>query len=442
MSKTKTSIMMKGKLNTAIDEVAQMSSLFAVRPGKDFTRERKLPIGDLLRSLFGMRGNTLNKELYDYFKERDEHVSTSAFVQQRGKLLLDAFSYIFNAFNEMCLDSGTYKGYHLYAVDGTDVNIFKNKNSETFIEYQHNGGEGYNQFHVNALYDLCNRTYKDVYIQPRPQIDEREAALIMSEHSKLTGKDILIADRGYAGYNFFEHLNRLGVNYIIRIKNAEWTEITKLSLEELDKDMSIELRTTQTKADMQAFAEGKAKWIPGLSKSGKEKKKVSWDFESPFVFKYRVVRFELEEDSYETIVTNLDRTEFPLSEIKKLYHMRWGIETSFRELKYAIGLVNFHAKKEDYILQEIYAKLTMYNFCERITTKVVIEQKENRKHMYQVNYTMAIHICIDYFRWFGDGDPPDIEGRIKKYILPIRPDRQDKRKVKPKSVVYFLYRVA
>ena len=442
MSKTKISLMMRGKLNTAFDEVTQMSSLFAVRPGKDFTRERKLPVGDLLRSLFGMRGNTLNKELYDYYKDRDKHVSTSAFVQQRGKLLLDAFSYIFYAFNEMCLDSGTYKGYHLYAVDGTDVNIFRDENSETYIKPQSNTTAGFNQFHVNALYDLLNRTYKDVYIQPRPQIDEREAALIMSEHSRLTNKDILIADRGYTGYNFFEHLNRLGVNYVVRTKNAELTEISALPLEELDRDMSIELRTTQMKADKQAFAEGTAKYIKGPSKYGKEKKTVQWDFESPFVFRYRVVRFEIAEDSYETIITNLDRNEFPLSEIKKLYHMRWGIETSFRELKYAIGLVNFHARKEDYILQEIYAKLTMYNFCERITMKVVIEQKVKRMYTYQVNYTMAIHICIDFFRWSGDGTPPDIEERMKKYILPIRPDRQDKRKMKPKSFVYFLYRVA
>lgn len=31
-----------------------------------------------------------------------------------------------------------------------------------------------------------------------------------------------------------------------------------------------------------------------------------------------------------------------MEEIKKLYAMRWGIETSFRELKYAIGLACFH----------------------------------------------------------------------------------------------------
>lgn len=45
-------------------------------------------------------------------------------------------------------------------------------------------------------------------------------------------------------------------------------------------------------------------------------------------------------------MTNLDRTEFPLEEIKELYNKRWGIETSFRELKYAIGLNALHSKKK------------------------------------------------------------------------------------------------
>ena len=47
-----------------------------------------------------------------------------------------------------------------------------------------------------------------------------------------------------------------------------------------------------------------------------------------------------------------------------LYTKPWGIETSFRELKYAVGLVNFHAKKQEYIIQETFARLIMYNFAE------------------------------------------------------------------------------
>ena len=59
---------------------------------------------------------------------------------------------------------------------------------------------------------------------------------------------------------------------------------------------------------------------------------------------FRVVRLKISEDSYECIITNLDRESFPPEKVKKLYHMRWGIETSFRDLKHTIGLSHFHSK--------------------------------------------------------------------------------------------------
>ena len=103
--------------------------------------------------------------------------------------------------------------------------------------------------------------------------------------------------------------------------------------------------------------------------------------------------------------------------------------------------MNFHAKKHDSVLQEIFARIIMYNFCERITMHVVIDNDKGRKWQYQANYTMGIHICIDFFRYSGV-DPPDAEELINHYILPIRPNRADRRKVVPKQAVFFIYRVA
>ena len=117
-----------------------------------------------------------------------------------------------------------------------------------------------------------------------------------------------------------------------------------------------------------------------------------------------------------------------------------GIETSFRELKYVIGLTNPHAKKEEFVKQEIFAKLTMYNFCERIMSFAVVEKDNGRKHNYQINYTMAIQICLDFYRDLVCS--LNVFKLMSKYILPIRLGRTDKRKKKPKSFISFTYRVA
>ncbi len=124
-----------------------------------------------------------------------------------------------------------------------------------------------------------------------------------------------------------------------------------------------------------------------------------------------------------------------------MYHLRWGIETSFRELKYAVGLINFHAKKVEYIKQEIFARLTMYNYCEEIITQIVVKQTKKTK-IYQVNFTLAFFICREYLSNKRKLKPPDIVLLIERNILPIRPGRQDPRKVNVQKPVSFLYRVA
>ena len=78
--------------------------------------------------------------------------------------------------------------------------------------------------------------------------------------------------------------------------------------------------------------------------------------------RFRVVRFRISGGCYETVYTNLDSETFPIGKIKELYRLRWGIETSFRELKYAIGLSCLHGKKTDFLLQEVFARLILYTY--------------------------------------------------------------------------------
>ena len=411
---------------------------FVQNPGKDFVRNRKITFENLIKILISSGGNSLNKELYDYFKQKDITVTSSAFVQQRAKLLPEALIYLLHEFNSVCDDERKFLGYRLFAVDGSTVTYNGSKEDNTYMP---KSGNGVTQFHINALYDLLNKTYVDAIVQPKPVANEPKTAWQMMERLSVDEHCIMIGDRGYGGVNLIEHINRIpNAEYLIRIKNNLWKEVSELPMEDLDVEITINLRTTQTNADKEAYAKGEAKWILGHGKY-KSLQKKTWDFESPYTLTIRIVRFKISEDTYETIATSLPKDTFTPAIIKQLYHKRWGIETSFRELKYAIGLTNFHARKPDYVLQEIFARLVMYNFCERITMHVVIVQDKNRKWTYQANYTMGIHICRDFYRHIR-GEPSNAEANIALYILPVRPNRTDRRKVQTKPAIYFLYRVA
>lgn len=68
--------------------------------------------------------------------------------------------------------------------------------------------------------------------------------------------------------------------------------------------------------------------------------------------------------SVETLITNLEPEQFPPAVLKQLYARRWGIETSFRQLKYTVGMVHLHSKKPELILQEIFSAFILFNFSQ------------------------------------------------------------------------------
>ena len=429
----------KRNLLGQLKNLNEIRSLFISDPERDFTRKRKLDFQETIRILLSMGGQSLNIELLEYFSYDVETVTKSAFVQRRDKILPEAFVQLFHMFTNTIEHSKRFDGYRLLAVDGSDLCIPFNPDDEDTHFPNGPKAKGFNLLHLNAMYDLCSRFYVDALIQPGKKAAERQALVEMVDRSSITGKVIVIGDRGYENYNACEHITRKGWDYVIRIKDINSNGIASGLLlpqkEVFDIDYSLEMtrrNTKEIKADPIRYKFMPQNQIFDYLPAGSKE---------TYPFKFRILRFPISETTYEVIMTSLDRNKFPLEKIRELYHMRWGIETSFRELKYAIGLSNFHAKKVAYILQEIYARLIMYNFCEAITTHVVIHQSD-RKHIYQVNFTVAIAICLHFFRLKRSIPPPNVEALIRKNILPVRPGRRDPRKVKTRSSVSFLYRVA
>jgi IS4 transposase len=157
-------------------------------------------------------------------------------------------------------------------------------------------------------------------------------------------------------------------------------------------------------------------------------KAISFDFITygsldTYELSFRVVRFPLSDSSYECIVTNLPSEEFPIEKIKTLYFSRWGIESSFRKLKYTIGLSNFHSYKPEYVKQEIWAKLIAYNITESVINHTLIEKKET-KYEYRVNFSVAAHVCRIFIRLTTDEKSIDVTSLLEKELIPVRNGRQ------------------
>ena len=139
---------------------------------------------------------------------------------------------------------------------------------------------------------------------------------------------------------------------------------------------------------------------------------------------------------FENIITTLSEEDFTPDDIKYCYNLRWGIETSFRDLKHTIGATNLHSKKTEYVAFELWSRLILYNFCSIIILHVPVKSMD-RKYEYQVNFSPAMKICFDFLRGVA---PPNLESLISKYILPIRPDRNYARQHRVQKPLSFSYR--
>ena len=432
------SYLLRQNLEDSIIHIASNKDLYVKHPGVDFTRDRKLTFAETMRFICCMYAGTINREIINYFGTSGP--SKAAFIKRRQLIDPKAFKDLFDYFNKTTSrwDKKTYKGYRILAFDGSGIRLARNPESKTY-QRSAEGVKGLNLYNFCALYDVLNKVFLDYEVQAWQDNDERGALQTVLSRLDRSYKSIVLCDRGYESYNLIEFLNRSGSDYIIRLKNNGSRITRSLPMEEFDIRKETEVRNTQTKKDKEDYKNSDdVVYVAGKSKFGKDKKIVSWGFESPCKVKYRLVRIKLDTGEYETLVTSLPES-FTLDELKKLYHMRWGIETSFRDLKLCLGLEQLHTKDEFLALQEIAARLTLYNYCTRVILNSTQEEVRGKKWLLQPAMSDCIFICRE---WIYDNEAPPDEKVFARYRESVRPGRQDPRNVKLKNFNYFTYRTA
>ena len=164
-------------------------------------------------------------------------------------------------------------------------------------------------FHINAFFDLENGIYTDVIVQKEHTKHESRALRQMAVRSVITDPVIVLADRNYEAYNNFACLEKRGWKYLIRVKDHERKNAYGMKLPD-EPEFDLPNRMTLGRLTPQ----------------------------------------------------QLKQRDIPLSALRELYARRWGIERSFRKLKYTVGLTHLHFGKSDLVLQEIFAAFTVFNF--------------------------------------------------------------------------------
>lgn len=391
----KYSNVVKAMLFTSIHELAANPEHYVLHPGKDFSRNRKLGFQRLLLMLLTMEGDCIKEELYRYFGRSTDTPSKAAFYKQRKKVKEDAFRSLLVSFTQKCQKKLLKGKYSLVACDGSAADIFRNPDdSDTFFEPNGKSTRGFNQIHINAFFSVLDKKITDLLIQPARKRNEYSAFCQMVDRSESDTPVIYLCDRGYASYNAFAHVIESGQFFVMRCTDDKTEKILGFPLDNIQQlDYHVERilsRSQSKKKRLHPEQEEQYRFVC---------KNVPMDYitqgHPEYRLSLRIIRIELSDSCYENLITNLPELDFDFDDLKDLYHLRWDEETSFRDLKYPLCLKAFHSQKYEYIIQEVWARAILYNFCSEIAMAVEIPEKK-RKYVYQVNYSEAIKICRDF----------------------------------------------
>ena len=154
----------------------------------------------------------------------------------------------------------------------------------------------------------------------------------------------------------------------------------------------------------------------------------------------RILSFRLKSGEKEILITNLlDKEKFPTQTLFNLYAKRWEIEENYKFYKSALLMENFSGKSELAVQQDFYATVLTSNMASLLIQEAQAELEEERKEQkhkynYKINKNISIGLLkdelIDILLRNKDLDTycENLKSRIKKNLVPIRPNRSFSRK--------------
>jgi hypothetical protein len=329
----------------------------------------------------------------------------------------------------------TFKGLRVLAVDGSTTRLPISK--ELYEVY---GSDVANMSvplaRTSVIFDVLNGITLDANINPY-NASERSLAI---EHIIEIGKqdqclnnkshtgDIILFDRGYPSLPLMFFLQNKKKHFLIRTSNVFLSEVIAVVNAGLRDSVII----------IPAFKKGRdnspllTQCLPDLDKNAS--------------IQIRVLVFDLNSGQQEIIMTSLlDQEKFSYNDIFDLYALRWNVEECYKFYKSIAEMENFSGKSKLAIEQDFFAtiftcnisSLLMHEAQEELNQANTIPNEAHEstdkielKYEYKVNRNILIGIIkneiIDVFLSNQDLDEycNRLKARIKKNLVPIRPDRK------------------
>lgn len=217
---------------------------------------------------------------------------------------------------------------------------------------------------ASLLYDLKNDIILDASLNNFNYAERSSAKdhLDYIERCGLWHNALIICDRGYPSYELFSRISEKGYYFLMRIqKNILY--LTKYVSDPCADDVITYYR-------------------PSYIKEGNP-------------VKVRIIRLTLESGEEEYLVTNLFDPSITPEMFRKLYNIRWGVESKYLELKSRLELEEFTDACHMSVEQEFFITVMLSNLSAMVKKEADREIErhcvgKNNQYAYQSNRSNII----------------------------------------------------
>lgn len=349
-----------------------------------FTRKRKIPFYDILLMTLNKQGKNVSFEIRDFELnkkgEKQVKYTDEAYLKQRRILNPNVFKEMKNLYLKDFYSKPKYikkkNGYILCAIDGSKMEI-----PNTPLNREKFGSEG-NQYKkktaralLSGIYDVENHFFLDVEID---RVDSNETNLAKRNIEAIQeilgeNKEILILDRGYPSIELFNWLEKHNKKFVMRLSSNDYIKERE---EMTSEDEVITIKYTYAR----------------LNKIKKTKPVFYEEIKDKLGIKLRITKIEINEKTTEYLISNLDKNEFCREDLKEIYEKRWQVEISYNSIKNKLKIEEFTGNLPQFIYQDIYAQIVVYNQIQDMLYTGRKEIKSQRGNKYKINEGKAIGI--------------------------------------------------
>ncbi len=396
------------------------SELYLFRATKrqmDFTRKGKMSFTDYIFAIIRGTKSSLQASINAFLDEQyrqEELYSKQAFSKGRKRIRPEAFLELFYATIEKFYEKAEtekWRDYHLMAIDGTRLNLPCTDELRELYGEQTSQGAGQVQALVSCVYDVLNGMLADVRFAHSHSSEQAAAEdMIRNFDGQRIKKPVFIMDRGYPSAQLIQTIMQCGYKCVMRCSS---TFVANMQLSKQDNVLLHQFKKLDEPIQI------------------------------------RVVIIQMDNGSNEYLLTNLFEDDISIDDFYHLYHLRWGIECKYDDLKNKLQVENFTGYSANSVLQDFYASMFLVNlagaleFDSRDEVEALHNKPEN-KYQYRINRNMVISELkrsviellvtpsfIKKHRLLRT-----IQKRLESCVYPVRPGRSLPREVKHKSAKF------